>query len=569
MVRFGNRYFLWILAVVLVCINYLAATFHARLDLTREQRYTLSEPTKKLLQQLDSTVTITVFLQGNLPAGFKRLANSTAELLQEFQEYGRARLQVQFQKIGEGLEGARLESYLDSMARLGLKPYTIKVQSRADDGNEERTVVPGALLTYKGQPRAINLLSGQQTATLDQSVINSTEALLEYKFAQAIQQLTMTRIPAVAYLVGNGETLSENVKSLVNGVLLPNYQFRILPIDSVPFIPGVFDAVMIMKPTQAFSDEQKFKIDQYVVHGGKVIWMIDRLYAEMDSLLRSQSDFVAYDRNLNLDDILFKYGVRINPDLLQDLQCDKFPLVVGNVGDQPQIELVDWPYFPLLDPSAMHPISKNLNKILSIFPNSIDTIITPGIRKTVLLHTASTTRSLQTPAIVSFNSIKSPEDLNAFKRSSVPVAVLLEGSFESLYKNRVSPEKLADAARFYGSPVRSHSAPNKMIVLADADIASNVVTRQEGALEMGVNQFTMVHYANPDFMLNCMEYLVNPTGILETRAKDFTLRLLDARKIEQGKTFWQLVNVSLPVLLILLFGFVFQWVRARAYRTSP
>ncbi|RYF99676.1 MAG: gliding motility-associated ABC transporter substrate-binding protein GldG, partial [Chitinophagaceae bacterium] len=304
----------------------------------------------------------------------------------------------------------------------------------------------------------------------------------------------------------------------------------------------------------------------YVMHGGKVIWLVDQLYAEMDSLARNQSDFVAFDRGLNLDDILFKYGVRINQDLVQDIKCDKLPQVVGSYGDKPQVELVPWPYFPLLSSGAGHPISKNLDDVLSIFPNSIDTVKAEGIRKTVLLATSSASRSLSTPAIVTLNSAKTKEEVKSFNRSNIPVAVLLEGKFNSLYSNRIGKAK-ADSLAAIGQPFRNNAEnENKMIVVSDADLVSNVFTQKDGPLGMGENQFTGYKFANQDFILNCIEYLTNPSGILEARGKDFTLRLLDPKKVDSDKGFWQVINIAVPMVVIVIFGTVYQFIRRRKYQ---
>ena len=451
---------------------------------------------------------------------------------------------------------------------MGIKPYTVQVQAKEDEGSDERQVVPGALISYDGRATAINLLSGQQSAVLNESVINNTEALLEYNFANSIQKLTKDTVPLVGYLLGNGETFSPNVTSLINGTLRANYRFSILPIDSVPLIPPFFDVLFIMKPTQPFTDRQKLKLDQYIMNGGKIVWMIDRLYAEIDSLMRKQSDFVAYDRNLNLEDLLFKYGVRINPDLVQDLVCDKIPLVVGSIGDQPQMQLVDWPYFPLLSGASGHPITKGMNQVLSIFPNSIDTIKVPNITKTILLETSTNARKLVTPAMVSLNSVKTEDDIKTFDKAHIPIAVLLEGKFSSLYSNRLPKSTLDSFTDVYQQPFLSSSLlPGKMIVVADADIATNMFDpKGEGNLEMGYNKFTQAQYANKDFILNCIEYLTNSSGILETRSKDYTLRLLDAKKIDSDKNFWQLINIGLPIILVLLFGFIFQALRKRKYQ---
>jgi gliding motility-associatede transport system auxiliary component len=323
--------------------------------------------------------------------------------------------------------------------------------------------------------------------------------------------------------------------------------------------------MIITKPVKPFTDEQKIKIDQYVMHGGRLVWMIDNLYAEMDSLKRTQNEFIAFDRDLHLEDLLFKYGVRINLDLLQDLNSDKNPSVVGYVGGKPQIQLLPWPYFPLLGNYNGHPIAKNLDYILSQFPNSLDTVEAKGIHKTILLATSPASRILASPAKVSWQSIQTEEDYRAFNKGMVPVAVLLEGIFPSLYANRLSPESKAgiEAA---GQPVKKESVPNKMIVISDGDIALNAVTQNEGPLPMGMNTYTKYQYANRDFIQNSIEYLVDESGILEARNKDFTLRLLDKKKLEEGKTKWQMINIVLPILLILLFGLAYQLGRKRRYQ---
>jgi gliding-associated putative ABC transporter substrate-binding component GldG len=384
--------------------------------------------------------------------------------------------------------------------------------------------------------------------------------------ARSIQKITADSVPAIGYLVGNGELLTRNAVDLIDRTLRQEYRFGFVPIDSVPVIPTVFDALVIVKPTIPFNSEQKLKIDQYIMQGGKVFWLIDKLYAEMDSLMRSHSDFVAYDRNLNLDDQLFKYGVRINGDLLQDLQCDKIPLVVGNYGNQPQMQLVPWPYFPTLSSYSDHPIAKNLDNVLSIFPNSIDTVKN-NIKKTVLLASSERSRIVSTPAIVSLNSIRTEDDLKTFNRSFVPVAMLLEGRFSSLYTNRLSTGALDTLAGLYKQPFRAATqSESKMIVVSDADIVSNAVTANEGPLYMGYNQFTNYQYANKDFFLNCIQYLTDSSGILETRSKDFTLRLLDPAKTEESRGKWQILSIGLPVVLVLLFGAVYQAVRKRKYQ---
>jgi len=332
----SSKYWWIYLLIILVGINYLASQFHYRMDLTAEKRYTLSEPTKKLLRNLSDRVSVTFFLDGEMPAPFKNLSNETKELLQEFRELGKSNIQLKFGRPGENMnDTARVEFINYLTDSLGLKPTNVQVQANAGESQEERLVYPGALISYKDNEIAVNLLEGQ-SMTGGYQTLNNAEALLEYRFANAIQKITTDTVPVIGYLLGNGESYSYNVYDLINNTLKPRYGFGFTPIDSFAVIPKDFDALMIVKPTIPFNDDQKLKIDQYVMNGGKVIWLMDQLYAEMDSLVRSESDFVAFDRGLNADDLLFKYGVRINQDLVQDIKCDKLPQVVGNLGNKPQ-----------------------------------------------------------------------------------------------------------------------------------------------------------------------------------------------------------------------------------------
>lgn len=559
-----SKYYWILLLAALLVINWLAAFLPFRADLTAEGRYTLSRPTRNMLSNLQEPVNIDVLLSGEMPAGFRKLSSSTNDLLEEFKAAGKSNFRFRFIKPGEGLNDTAKAVLYDSLYQLGLSPTNIKAQTKEGESKEERLVFPGAVITLNGRTTAIDLLQGVSAEGGLES-LNKAEALLEYKFANAIRQLQQDTIPLIGYLAGNGEPVSYQVFDLIDHVLKKNYAFRILPIDSVNQIPPVFKALVIVKPVVPFSDVQKLKIDQYVMQGGKVIWMIDNLYAEMDSLQRVQNEFIAFDRGLNIEDQLFKYGVRINQDLVQDLNADKIPSVVGSVGGKPQIQVLPWPYFPLLSNYSGHPIAKNLDYVLSQFPNSIDTVEAKGIKKTILLATSPESRILATPAKVSWQSIESEADLRTFNKGAIPVAILLEGNFPSLFTNRLSAEQKAEWQNA-GQPISTISIPNKMIVIADGDIAMNAVTEKEGPLPMGMNAYTKYQYANREFIQNSIEYMVDESGILETRSKDFTLRLLDKKKLEDGKTRWQLINIVLPILIILVFGFLYQWMRKSRYQ---
>lgn len=564
MKRSLNSKYGWIwLLLLLAVINIVASIFHFRLDMTAERRYTLSKPTRNLLSQLEEPVMITIFLSGDMPAGFKKLANSSEELLQEFKEVGKNEIQFKFEKPGEGLSDTLKTIFIDSLHRLGLTPMNVKAQTKEGEGQEERFIYPGALVSYKGRVSAVDFLQGQSMVNGINS-LNNAEALLEYKFASAIHKVIQDTVPLIGYLTGNGESLLYNVYDLINSVKA-NYNFRILPIDNVATIPSVFSAMLIVKPTERFSDQQKLKIDQYIMNGGKVMWMIDNLYAEFDSLQRSQNEFIAFDRGLNLEDQLFKYGVRINLNLVQDLNADEVPSVIGNVGGKPQIELIPWPYFPLLSNITGHPIAKNLDYVVSQFPNTIDTVKAAGIKKTSLLVTSNSSRILSSPARVTWQSVQNAEDERTYNKANIAVAILLEGKFSSLFNNRISAA-MRNSLLAHNQPFLSmNRADNKMIVIADGDIALNAVSQKEGPLPMGKNMYTGSQYANKEFIFNCIEYLTDNSNILEARAKDYTLRLLDKKKVEEEKMKWQFFNIALPVVLIVLFSAFYQYVRKRRY----
>ena len=324
---------------------------------------------------------------------------------------------------------------------------------------------------------------------------------------------------------------------------------------------------MIVKPTIPFTEEDQLKIDQYVLNGGKVIWFVDKLHAELDSLMRTQAGYTAYDRGLNIDPLLFKYGVRINGDLVQDLNCAKLPIVVGkNPDGSPTMQRIPWPYYPFLTTPSDNPITKNMDRVLPIFPSSIDTVKAPGIKKTILLATDTSSRSIASPAMVSLNSVQSEADLFTFTKSHIPVAVLLEGNFSSLFANNLSATVMDSVQRFTGLPfLRKGIKETKQIVVSDADIVTNAVTKTTGPLPMGELPFESFQFANKTFLLNAIDYLVNDNGLFESRNKVVVLRLLDKQKVADQKKIWQFVTIAGPIVLLLLIGFFVSSWRKKKY----
>lgn len=549
---------------ILVGVNILAMYVHTRWDLTAEKRFTLTPSTRQLLKGLDSTVTIEVFLKGDYPASFRQLAQSTQEMLEEFREVGGNRVQFSFQSPGQGMNDSDRLAFQQSLAEQGIMPFNMQVQEDANQGYSEKLIFPGALVHYGSKTIGINLLKNQGGQDPMQTM-NNSEALLEFQFANAIYQLKQPHLPLVGYMLGHHELLGAEVLDALTS-MQSSYLLDTITLQYVSHIPQDFAAIVFAKPIDRFTDEDKLKIDQYVMNGGKVLWFVDELNVGMDSLQKHDS-YVAMDRDLNLEDILFRYGVRINQDLIQDLQCDRLPQVVGHVGDKPQFDLLPFPYFPLLSPTGAHPIVKNMDLVLSHFASSIDTVKGGEITKTVLLTSSANSRRERAPVQLSWNDLRVKPNPRQFRDHDLPVAVLLEGRFTSLFRNRLSVDEQQLIAQVTRKPFKDHNdANNKMIVVSDGDLITNAVSQKNGPMQMGVNLFdpSMV-YANKEFLLNSLGYLTNNAGIMEARNKELTLRLLDAEKIKQNKSMWQAICVIVPVLLILLFRVIFQFIRQRKF----
>ncbi len=549
---------------LVMLVNVASYFFHKGIDLTSEKRFTISDSTRELLTKIEKPLTLTVFLKGEMPAGFKLLAGATEDMANSFKSLSGGKFQIEFVRPGEGLDDSARAYLFDSLQAMGINPTNVKAQVKQGEQLEETLLFPGAILSSGERQLGMDFLAGQSNTNGIQS-LNNAEALLEFKIAKAIVKIQQDTFPLVGYLTGNGEPLDFSVYDLIEGVIRPNYGFQVLPIDSVDYIPSIFKAIIIVKPSIVFSASQKLKIDQYIMRGGNVIWAIDNVYASMDSLQRSSGSFVAFDRGLNLDDQLFTYGIRINRDLVQDLESDKVPSVIGSIGDKPQIELLPWPYSPLLRNTSGHPISKNLDYVLSSFPQSIDTIVVDGIHHENLLTTSDYSRSLQSPAVVEWRSIKNEEDLRNFSIKNIPVVTLSTGKFKSVFKNRLTTAQL-DSMKAMGMEFKPvSSSESQLIFLSDADILLNAFIESDGPLAMGMNSYTREQFANKDFIGNCLFFLTGGDNIMEARAKTFQLRLLDKEKLENERSTWQFIAVLSPFIFPLIIGLLFPFLRKRRF----
>ncbi len=558
--KFQSILTLTLLLVVLVLLNIVSYHFYERIDLTKEKRYTLSSATKELLKNLNDDIFIRVYLEGEFPAGFKRLRNSTQDILAEFRAASKGRIHFIFEDpLADKNEKEKQEIY-NQLLEKGLQPTNLRVNT--EDQYSSKVIFPGALLRYRDREMPLQLLENQ-IGLGPQEVLNNSIELLEYKIANKIKKITQRISPTIAFTEGHGELADEYLNDIK--ATLDELKYDVVRINpkTIANIPNRYKLLVIAKPTEAFKEQEKFKIDQFIMNGGSVLWLIDAVDVEMDSL-RGKEFYFANKRELNLDDQLFRYGARLNPYLVQDLQCNKIPLVVGMMGDRPQTELFPWFYFPLLMGNNNHAIVRNLDAIQTQYVGTIDTVKAHNINKTFLLTTSKYSKALMAPVRVHFSMLKEQPDPATFNKKDVPVSVLLEGQFSSVFKNRIAPEtmQMMDSLNIQ---FKESSAFSKMIIVADGDIIKNEISPRGGVLPLGFYSFTNQTFANKDFILNCVEYLADDTQLIETRNKEIKLRLLDRQKIQQEKLFWQLLNMLVPFASVVIFGIVYNFIRRKKY----
>lgn len=542
---------------IVVLINISSLFYFHRFDLTSEKRYTLSEISKNLIKNLDDVVYVRVYLEGEFPAGFKRLRNETKEMLDEFRAYSDNNIEYEFIDPSKNPDKEQRENVYRQLYKKGLQPTNLEVKD--DNGTAQQIIFPGAIVSYQGREVPWQLLKTQIVASPEEQLNNSVQAL-EFEFANAVKKLNTPFKPRIAFIEGHYEMDSLYVADLVES-LKESYEIHRVNIHHrVKSLDG-FKAIVIAKPDTAFDEKDKFIIDQFIMKGGKSLWLIDPVYASIDSLKTTGSTFgVAND--LNLDDQLFKYGVRLNPDLIVDMQSSFIPVNKALVGNAPQWKMEAWLFYPVMAPAVDHPIVKSLNLIRFQFASSMDTIAARGIKKTILLKSSRYSKPVNAPIRIDLRMVNNKIDERQLNKPFQAVAVLLEGEFESLYKNRMTPEILASKEIGF----KDVSPPNKMIVISDGEVIKNEIQRNKGQIyPLGYDVYTKETFGNKDFMLNCIDYLCDDSGLLSVRSKELKLRLLDKKKIKLERTKWQLINTSVPILIILVFGSIKFYIRKKKY----
>ncbi|KAA9345772.1 gliding motility-associated ABC transporter substrate-binding protein GldG [Adhaeribacter soli] len=545
-----------ILAGIVIFLNVLASQFFFRLDLTEDKRYSIAPATKKLLSNLDDVVFVEVYLEGEFPAGFKRLQSAIKEKLDEFRIYSGQNIQYKFTNPSANPDQkARNEFYLQ-LAKKGLQPTNLNAVE--GDKRVEKIIFPGAIVSFRGKEIPVLLLKGNQAASPEQRLNQSVEGV-EYELASAIRKLTVKDQKKIAFLEGHGELNVLEVSDMMNA-LSEYYDVDRVDLTQRNSLDG-YDAIVLARPTQRFGEPDKFKIDQFIVKGGKALFLIDQMQVNLDSI--GEKGTFSFPYNTNLDDLFFRFGFRVNADLIQDMNSGYIPMVVGIVGDKPQTQMMPWRYFPLINNFSKSPITKNLDAIYTKFVSTIDTVKAPGIQKVPLMYTSRYSRVLPAPVRLNFNEARLEVNPRLFNKENIPVAYLLEGSFRSLYKNRLAPEKQQQVGFV------ETGKPGKIVVVSDGDLIRNEVNKKTNTpYELGYDRFAGVKFANKEFALNAMDYMLDESGLISVRTKEIVLRPLDRLQLKEERTRWQLINIVLPLVALVLYGLTRFYLRKRKYEKS-
>ncbi len=539
--------------LVIIVVNQLTARLFYRFDLTEEKRYTISEASINILTNLDETVYVDVYLEGELPAGVKRLQKSVRETLDEFKIYAGANLQFRFinPSTAKG-EKARQEFY-ESLIRKGIQATNL--YNNVDGKQTQTLVFPGAILSYGAKELGVTFLKGNKASSPQEQLNQSIEGV-EYELSNAIKSLTERKSKRIALLKGHGELDTLQIAGLT-AELMHKYKVFHTDLSKRPNLLG-FDAIVLAKPKYPFSEQDKYKIDQFIMRGGKAMFLMDVLSANMDSV--GNENNLALPFETNLDDLFFKYGFRINKNLVLDMNAAPYPVVVGNMGDNPQIRLLPWPFFPIVNEFTNHPCVRNLDAVSMKFVSTIDTIKVEGIHKIPLMNTSQYSKVIPSPVMVSINELKKEMNPEFFNSGPQTTAWIYEGKFTSLYKNRFLPNNASKA------DFMADGNSTKILIVSDGDIARNDINPKTGQpMELGFDQFTETKFANADFLVNAMTYLVEEDGIINTRSKEVKIRPLDAVKLKEQKFTWQLINLLAPIVIIVIFGIIKYFIRKRKY----
>ena len=555
-----------LIIIAIVIINAIAGQYYAHIDLTEDKRFSLTGPTEALLDDVADPIYVRVLLDGEFPAGFKRLRQSTKDILDQYRSRA-PKIIYEFQNpspkdaSNEELNNIKLE-----LSKDGILPTTLRYGE--GDALTNRQIYPYAIFSLGQKQVVVNLLEEQVMGMPEEVILNNSVSLLEYKFSNAIQKLTLKNKANIVFTEGH-EELSKQQTAVLENSLKEYYNTGRVNLDSIYLINKEIDVLIVAKPRTAFSQRSKFLIDQYIMNGGSVLWLIDYLDVSVDSIGRNDI-YVPPTMNLDLEDLWFNYGFRLQPNLVLDLQATQIPQVIGMAGGEPQYQLIKWPYHVLALPLSQHPIVKNLDRINLFFPSTIDTIQTNArVNKEILLQSSPYTRYQLTPVRLNFQVLQEDFKAELFNKSPQAVAVLLEGEFESAFQNRVTAD-MQNMLQQIDAPFKEKGEHAKQIIISDGDIINNVLNvKEQKIFPLGYNKWERRTYkANETFILNAIEYLINTDNILAARSKEVRLRMIDRVKARTEKTKWRLINIVLPLLLLIGFGLVYRQIRKYKYASK-
>ncbi len=552
----SSTHLLIYLSICLI-VSLISATSFFRVDLTTEKRYTLSDLTIDLLRKVKSPVDAEILLAGDLPPGFVKLQLAAVEKLRDIRNFCDQPLNIH---TTDPFESNDKKRYLENLQSLGVSPVNLRINS--DRGITNKTVFPTLILRSAGNELAINLLKNDPFLR-DEENLNRSIELLEYEFARGLKVLFQEKRENVAFLTGNNELEEVQVRD-ISSTLSESFNIHRITVDELLSVPDSFKSLVIANPTKPFSERDKFAVDQFLMRGGRVMWLVDPVSVSLDSLSGGMST-LAFPRDLNLGDQFFHYGVRINSDLVQDVECQQIKVNTALVGQPPKYSMAPWYFSPLLNPAQNHPIGKNVNRVLSEFVSSIDLVgESQSAKGTVILSTSPYSRSNKSPLIVNLGMIDAPPARDLFNKQNIPAGVLLEGTFTSVFKNRMVRE--LDIAP--GTNAIPESKPTKMIFISDGGLIANKVSFSGGKYTpqpLGYDKNSNITFGNKEFLVNAIHFLCDDSGLMELRSRSMQIRLLDKVKLREEKSFWQLINVALPVLVILAGGILFSLLRRRRY----
>ena len=539
---------------MVILLNQLANRYRLIWDFTEEKRYTLHPSTTDILQQMEQPVMIEVFLAGELPSNFKRFQNSIRQTLEQFTIHAGNNIQYRFTDPAQAATARSRNQFFNSLINKGLQPSNITYNKGGEQS--KKLVFPSAIVTYMGKEVPVNLLKGNRANSPEEMLNQSVEGL-EYELISGIYQAQQRSKKRIGLVVGHNEPDSIELAGLTNAVLSKYDLFRIDLPSKRTRITG-YDALIIAKPRESFSRKEKFLLDQYLMNGGNLIFFIDAL--SVDITEAEGEGTIAIPFELNLEDLLFRYGVRINRNYVVDVNCGTTPVVAGMIGDQPKIELLPWPFFPVITNYSSHPLVKNLDATWFRFASTLDTVKATGIKKTPLFLTSQYTKVFSPPVRVRYNDLREKLRPETFQSGTKNLGYLLEGRFTSLFKNRFPP------AGFQRDKIVENGIDAKVIVVADGDFIRNEIDLEsENPLPMGVDPYTKNTYANETFLLNALDYMTDDSDLMLARNKDIKIRPLDRARIQQQGNLWKWINVGAPILLVIIFGLVKSVVRKKKY----